>query len=46
LSIFFIEPLSDEKNLRNDENITSSISITDIVLDSYIKNGIIEPFQK
>jgi hypothetical protein len=32
--------------LRNDENIISSISVTDIVFDVFWGNGIIEAFPK
>ena len=37
---------SEESLLRNDETIISSISVTDIVFDDYLGNGIIEPFPK
>ena len=32
--------------LRDKKNIIPSISVTDIVFDYYLGNGIIEPFKK
>jgi hypothetical protein len=37
---------SNNQSLRNDKNIISSISVTDIVFDDYLGNGIIELFPK
>ena len=35
-----------EKSFRNKKNIIPSISVTDIVFDDYLGNGIIELFPK